>query len=237
MSQDTLRTLRELQAANPTLHVYAIEGPEFARYGKVLARYDAAEMIARARAIVPASDAVVYEPSVEALEEPCALNTAMYREVYGEMPVQVGWCYGRNLRLGALEYHKGNEVNVCVTDVVLLVGHIEDVVFSAKGASFDTAQVAAFYAPAGCVVELPSWNLHFAPIHVRERGSFATLVYLPQGTNEALAHDVAPVGENALLFAVNKWLIAHPDATDLVEQGACLGLIGDDIVVRPIPGA
>lgn len=231
MSDDTLR---RLQAANPALNTHAVTAPEFSRYGQVLTRFDPAEMIARARAIVPRSEAVVYEPSVEALEEPCAFNAAMYREVYGEMPLQVGWCYGQNLRLAGLEYHKGNEVNVCLTDVVLLVGHIDDVVATEAGFSYDTSQVDAFYAPAGTVVEFPAWNLHFAPIHVRAGGWFATLVYLPRGTNEALAHHTPPLGENALLFAVNKWLLVHPDATDLVEQGAYVGLTGDDIVVNPI---
>jgi len=230
-------TLSRLQAANPALNILAVDAPEFTRYGRLLTRYDPGEMIARAQAILPTTDGVVYEPSVEALEEPSALNTAMYREVYGEMPVQVGWCYGENLHLGALEYHKGNEVDVCITDVVLLVGHMDDVHFTDSGAYCDTSRVAAFYAPAGSIVELPAWNLHYAPIHVREGGQFATLVYLPQGTNEALAHDVDRSGENALLFAANKWLIAHPAATDLVEQGACVGLVGNDIVLRPVPRA
>jgi len=226
-------TLERLRKANPALDIQSVEAPAFARYGRVLP-YDAAEMIARAAAILPTSEGVVYEPSVAALEAPSALNTAIEREVYGEMPVQVGWCYGKNLQMAGLEYHKGNEVNVCLTDVVLLVGHIDDVVYGEEAITYDTARVAAFYAPAGAVVELPAWNLHFAPIHVREADRFCTLVYLPKGTNEALAHRVEPVGENRLLFAVNKWLLVHPEAAGLVAQGAYPGLVGADIFVRPI---
>ena len=228
---DTLQKLRE---ANPALNILSVDAPEFARYGRVLEGYDATEMIARARAILPHSDGVVYEPSVPALEAPGVLNTALEQEVYGEMPVQVGWCYGQNLQMAGLEYHKGNEVNVCLTDVVLLVGHIEDVAYGEDAITYETARVAAFYAPAGAVVELPAWNLHFAPIHVRRTEEFATLVYLPRGTNEPLSHRVEPEGESRLLFAVNKWLIVHPEAADLVSQGAYAGLVGPDVFVQPI---
>jgi len=225
--------IEQLRKANPGLNLLPIEAPEFERYGRLLTGYDATEIIERARAILPESTDVVYGPSVSALEAPCTFNTAMFREVYGEMPMQVGWCYGKNLQMGALEYHKGAEVNVCLTDVILLVGHVQDVQFGER-ISYDTRQVAAFYAPAGSVVELPAWNLHYAPIHVTRGGSFATLVYLPKGTNEDLRHDIEPVGEAQLLFAVNKWLLAHPGASDLVQAGAYAGLVGEDIRVTPI---
>ncbi len=226
-------TLRKLQAANPKLGFRSVDDAAFERYGRVLKDYDAGEVIARAKAILPSPEGVVYEPSVAALEAPCAFNAAIAREVYGGMPIQVGWCYGKNLRMGALEYHKGSEVLVCLTDVVLLLGHVQDVVFGEK-ITYDTRKVAAFYAPEGSVVELSPWNLHFAPIHVFEGGSFATLVYLPKGTNEALAAAGAKAGENRLLFAVNKWLIAHPEAKGLIEQGAYPGMVGEDIVVKPV---
>ena len=66
-----------------------------------------------------------------------------------------------------------------------------------------------------------------------EGGGFATLVYLPTGTNEPLPFGVPKVGENRLLFAVNKWLLAHPDVASLREAGAYPGLWGDDIIVTP----
>jgi len=93
--------------------------------------------------------------------------------------------------------------------------------------------VAAFYAPAGSVVEFHCWNLHFAPSHVDEGGSFATVVYLARGTNEPLTYEVEKTGENRLLLAVNKWLVAHPDAKGLVNNGAYPGMVGDDIIIKP----
>jgi len=225
--------LSRLRATNPALNLLPTSAPEFQRYGRLLTRYDPAEVIARAKAILPETEGVVYEPSVSALEAPSAFNAAIANEVFGGMPTQVGWCYGRNLRMGGLEYHKGSEVNVCLTDVILLVGHVQDITCGEE-IRYDTRQVAAFYAPAGAVVELSPWNLHYAPIHTTEGGSFATLVYLPKGTNEPLTFSVPPVGENRLLFAVNKWLLAHTDAEDLVRAGAYPGLVGADIVVTPV---
>ena len=224
--------LEKLQAANPKLGVLPVTDPAFERYGRVLTQYDAAEMIARGLAILPETEGVVYQASVASLEEPSAFNRALAREVFGGMPVQVGWCYGHNVSMGALEYHKGIEVNVCLTDVVLLVGHLQDVQFGDE-IRYDTRHVAAFYAPAGAVVEFHCWNLHFAPIHATQGERFATLVYLPRGTNERMPYTVQRVGEARLLFAVNKWLIAHPGAQGLVASGAYAGMVGDDITVTP----
>ena len=224
-------TLVKLRAANPELTLLSVADPEFGKYGRVL-DLDASEVIQRAAKILPESTGIVYEPSVRSLEQPARINRAIAREVFGGMPVQVGWCYGRNLRMDALEYHKGIEVLVCITDVVLLVGDLRDVRFGEEIA-YAAEDVAAFYAPAGTVVEFHAWCLHFAPIHCTEGGRFATLVYLPKGTNEPLTYSVERAGESRLLLAVNKWLIAHPDAEALVKSGAYVGMSGENIVIKP----
>lgn len=225
-------TLSRLQAANPALNLLPVSAPAFERYGHLLTKYDPSEVIANARAVLPEAEHVVYEPSVAALEVPTAFTTAIINEVYGGMPTQVGWCYGKNVQMAGLEYHKGSEVNVCLTDAVLLVGHVQEIVFGDE-IHYDTRKVAAFYAPAGAVVEFSPWNLHFAPIHTTQGGSFATLVYLPKGTNEPLTFSVDKVGESRLLFAINKWLLVHPDVEGMVKAGAYPGLVGADIFVTP----
>ncbi|HHX45078.1 MAG TPA: DUF4867 family protein [Chloroflexi bacterium] len=226
-------SLSRLRAANPALNLLPVSDPAFERYGRFLTRYDPSEVMATAQALLPRAERVVYEPSVAALEAPSAFNTAVMREVFGGMPTQVGWCYGQNLRMAGLEYHKASEVNVCLTDAILLVGHVQDIAFGER-ITYDTRQVAAFFAPAGAVVELSPWNLHFAPIHTTQGGSFATLVYLPKGTNEPLPYTVDNVGENRLLAAVNKWLLVHPDMEGMVQAGLYPGLVGDDIIVTPV---
>ena len=226
-------TLAKLRAANPGLDILAIEDPAFLQYGRLLTRFDPTELIARAKALDPQTVGVAYEPSVAALEASCDFNRAISREVYGGMPVQVGWCYGQNLEMNALEYHKGIEVNVCISDVVLLVGNALDIAWG-ETIRYDTSKVAAFYAPAGSVVEFHCWNLHYAPIHVKAGDDFLTLVYLPKGTNEPLPYTFPKEGESRLLFAVNKWLIAHPAVQSLVDGGAYAGMVGDDIRLTAI---
>jgi hypothetical protein len=226
-------TFRQLRAANPNIKIHSIDNDAFSRYGRLHTTYDPQEMIARAQAVLPTTEAIVYEPEVPLMEAPSAFNTAIEREIYGGMPVQVGWCYGKNLQMAGLEYHKGSEVNVCLTDVVLLLGDERDIVYG-RQISYDTHRVAAFFAPAGSVVEFHPWNLHYAPIQVHGTLQFATLVYLPCGTNYPLPFRVPQIGENQLLFAVNKWLLVHPAQSASIAQGAYPGLTGDDILITPL---
>ena len=55
-------------------------------------------------------------------------------------------------------------------------------------------------------------------------------VALPRGTNEALKNPIAKEGEDRLLFAVNKWLIAHAES-GLDKDGAFIGLKGENLTL------
>ena len=39
----------------------------------------------------------------------------------------IGYCNGKNRKLNALEYHRSSEVNVAVTDMILLTGMEQDI--------------------------------------------------------------------------------------------------------------
>ncbi len=39
------------------------------------------------------------------------------------MPIQIGYCNGRNTTYNGFEYHKGSEINIAVTDFMLVLGH------------------------------------------------------------------------------------------------------------------
>ena len=71
--------------------------------------------------------------------------------------------------------------------------------------------------------------LHYAPCHVSGEG-FRSVVVLSRDTNTDLDFVPQKKGEDALLFAKNKWLVAHPDS-GLEEQGAWMGLKGDNITI------
>ena len=54
------------------------------------------------------------------------------------------------------------------------------------------------------------------------------MIVLPKGTNEELPFEPEKTGENRLLTAVNKWLIAHEEAQ---IDGAFCGLKGENVSV------
>jgi hypothetical protein len=144
--------------------------------------------------------------------------------------LQVGWVYGRNTqkKLNALEYHKGTEIVMVGADMVVLMGHIQDIVW--PDGTYDTANVQAYYAPKGTVYEIASHCLHYAPIHVHEEQGFKCVVILPKGTNTAIDFEPGQEGEDRLLLAKNKWLLAHPEDASFHGTRAYTGLIGDNIM-------
>lgn len=74
----------------------------------------------------PVPDDVVYVPSVEELE---ALDVAkaLQNKGFGGIPIEIGYCNGHNKKLNAVEYHRSSEINVAVTDLVLLIGSQQDI--------------------------------------------------------------------------------------------------------------
>ncbi len=226
-------TLSELQQRNPDVEILGVVHPVFARFGRVLSGLPVAGVREYAlKHIQPGGD-VVYEAIVAGLESDEQLMRALCRRVYGEMPIELGWCYGRNSRLNALEFHKGPEVMVPVTDVVILVGDYHDIQWKPQP-EFDSARAQAFFVPQGTAVELFPFCLHYAPLHVHPDTGFCTLVALPRQTNLPIEQSVGAAGEETLLFARNKWLMAHPEAAALVHEGAYVGIRGTNIEVRPL---
>ena len=80
---------------------------------------------------------------------------------------------------------------------------------------------------AGTVIEVYATSLHYAPCGI-DGAKFRCVVVLPRGTNLDLEHKPTGEGEDRLLFARNKWLIAHPDAK---IEGAFNGLYGENLTV------
>ena len=91
------------------------------------------------------------------------------------------------------------------------------------GFKYDTNKVECFLFEKGEACEVYATTLHYAPCGVDNAG-FMVGVILPRGTNEALTTEHPGVGEDKLLTARNKWLIAHPDAKS--EEGHFMGLYG-----------
>ena len=92
----------------------------------------------------------------------------------------------------------------------------------------DTAKVKAFRAPAGTLVEVYATTLHYAPCHVDADKGFRVLVALPKGTNTAKPGIQNNGGDDPLLWACNKWLLAHAESAE-AKAGAYVGLVGENI--------
>lgn len=202
------------------IKIQKVTDPAFARYGKVVNGYDLAGLL-EAMKDTPVPKDVVYVGSVKALEETEAAKEFAAR-FFGGMPIQLGYCNGHNTKLNALEYHRNSEVNVAVTDLIVIVGALQDV---RADFTYDTSLAEAFLVPAGTVFQMYETTLHYAPCGVDGRG-FQDVIILPRGTNEECTPDLDAVGEDRLRTHVNKWLIAHPDAG---IAGAFNGLIGENI--------
>ena len=218
--------LNQLRRKNPGLPLYRVTDPAFARYGRVLTGLDCAPLSAAlARTPIP-REGNRYEASDETLEA-LAIREKLRRLVYGEMPVQMGWCNGRGHTLNAEEYHKCSEVNFTTTGLVLLLALPEQL----DDGKLDSADVVGFYLPAGVLVEIHPLVLHFAPCRVSEDG-FRCLVVLERGTNEALPSvNTAAPGEEKLLWMRNKWMTCHPDSPQR-EKGAFVGIRGENLALR-----
>lgn len=204
------------------MQIQKVTEPGFKKYGKVLEGYDVHALL-KAMEHTPLPDDVIYVASDESLE---ALSVAeKFRNYgYGGQPIQIGYCNGNNRKLNALEYHRDSEINIAVTDLILLLGKEEDI---SETYQYDTKKVEAFLVPRGTVIEVYGTTLHYAPCNADSRG-FRCVVVLPRGTNTELIFECPEDGEAGLLTARNKWLLAHPESGIVGTKGI---LVGENITL------
>lgn len=107
------------------MKIQKVTDPAFRKYGQVLEGYDFTGLIKEMKH-TPVPEDVIYVPSVEELEA-LDIMKDLQNKGYGGLPVQIGYCNGHNKKLNAVEYHRNSEINVAVTDLVLLIGHQQDI--------------------------------------------------------------------------------------------------------------
>lgn len=208
--------------------VYSIHDECFSTYGRIVDGYDFDELTLymEAHTLIPESGNI-YVPSDEKME-----NTEAYKriksKIYGGMDIQIGYCNGKNSTYNGFEYHKGSELNIAVTDFMLVLGHIWDI----QGNQYSVEKAKVFYVEKGSAIEMYQTTLHLSPCKVKNSG-FMDIVVLPRGTNMPLDSKIEPFSaEDRLLLMKNKWIIAHPEREPLIKQGAHAGLIGENIELR-----
>lgn len=190
------------------MKLYDVRDPQFAVYGRVVEGFDFSPVIdvMKKKPIPGPVEYVASAPELEALP----VFKEFEERFYGQLGAELGYCMGHNDRLNGLEYHRGSEVNIAVTDHIVMVGRQQDI---EPGMRYDTEKVEAFYVTEGMAVEFYATTLHYCACHVQEEG-YAHATFLPRGTNTPLESGFRAVTEeDRLLQARNKWLIAHPDGS------------------------
>ncbi len=208
------------------MEIRSVFDQKFAPYGRVHEGYELSGLLAAMDVIPLPEEGTAYRPSIPELE---ALPVFCQFEgsAYGGMPVQLGMCWGRNTKLNCLEYHRDSEFNVGTEDFILLLAKQEEI----ENGALDTAKAKVFRVPAGVLVEVYATTLHYAPCHTDEAKGFRVAVALPRGTNTARPELEPSAGDDRLLWARNKWLLAHPESAE-AKQGAYVGLDGENIDIK-----
>ena len=208
------------------MKIYSVTDPEFKPYGKVLEGYETAELLEAMKQIDMPEEGTAYKPGIASLEA-CFIFVEFRDRAYGGMPIQLGMCWGHNTKLNCLEYHRDSEVNIGTHDFILLLAKEDEI----EAGVLDTTKVKAFRVPAGAAVEVYATTLHYAPCHTRAEDGFRVAVALPLGTNTEKPAITPGNDEDKMLWARNKWLLAHPDSKE-AKKGAHIGLRGENIDIK-----
>ena len=215
--------LKRLNEVN-NVPVLSVFDEEFKTFGRVVSGYDFKEMISymESETSIP-EQGNIYVPKEEGLQN-CAVMEAVSDTLYGGKKVQAGYCNGRNTTYNGFEYHKGSEINVAVTDFMLVLAHVWDI----KDNTINAESATVFFVEKGTAIEMYQTTLHLSPCRVCDEG-FKAVVILPDGTNTPLdKKEVNDDPESKLLLLKNKWVLAHPEREALIKQGAHPGMLGEN---------
>ena len=196
------------------MKILSVTDPSFQNYGQILTGYDVKELLETLDKVTPCPDGVDYVPEqAELMALP--IEKELENNAFGGMPIQIGWCNGHNTKLNCLEYHRDSELNVGTQDFILLLAKREDLVDGV----LDSDKVVAYKCPAGVLVEVYATTLHYAPCSAAKGQGFKVIVVLPKGTNVGMPTISVKNDEDAILWATNKWLLAHAASSE-AAQGA-----------------
>ena len=189
---------------------------EFSRFGRLL-DINTEEIVKEAEKVGMPESGSKYLPSLKEFEDLPVMDTVQ-KEYFGGLPAQLGYCWGYNDMMNALEWHKCSEINIAATDLILLLGDLRDI---EEGDRYDSEKITAFKVLKGEAIEVYATTLHFCPVQTSKKG-FGCVVGLLKDTNKDL--DFTP--DDKLLFRKNKWIIAHKDNAALIAKGIKGGIYG-----------
>ncbi len=219
--------LESIRDKNKGLQIFSVFDSQFSEFGKILTGSEFVDSIKyiKNHTDIPDQGNIYVANDLDFIRS--LQNNRMFDDVFGGIPLQYGYCNGQNTKLNALEYHKSSEINIAVTPLILLLGLTKDIINN----QYDTNNVKAFFVPENTVFEIFPKVLHFAPCKVIESG-FKCAVILPLGTNtEFVLPNNYLDNESKYLLKTNKWLLAHNGCKRMIDQGAYVGIIGENIEV------
>ena len=204
------------------MRIYSVKDEMFLSYGRVIENLDVDELLNTLESISPCpEDGTFYVPDAREFSS-LDVYTVLKNNVYGGMDIQIGYCSGENSRLNCLEYHRGSEMNVASMPFVLLLAKVDEI----RDGKIDSGNVKAFLVPPRTPVLIYETSLHYAPC-----GRFKTIVTLMKGTNTDIPDISIVSSEDRLLWARNKWLLAHEETRE-AKEGAYVGIMGENIDIR-----
>ncbi len=213
--------INHIQRLNPALTINDVTDQTFRPYGKLHTYMNSYKLVSEAEKFVSIPDTGnQYVASVQIFEK-FEIVKQIQKDIFGDLPVEIGTCAGNSTQLTGVEFHQGSEVILSVTDCVLILGKVQDI----ENNKYDSNLVEYFYVPKGSVVELYGTTLHYNPCKVHASG-FITLVILLDGTNEIQDR---PSTAQPLLSKINKFLMVHPTQKEKIATGVHDGFTG------PIP--
>lgn len=214
--------LELIRKLNKELRIKTVEDLEFSQYGKVLKELDFSKLIKYAEENIEIpKEGNSYSASVEIMENFEEVKKVK-DHIYGTLEIEAGPCAGQNTSLTGVEYHQGSEVTIAVTDCILIIGKLQDMI----GNTYDSSKAEIFYFKKGQAIELYGTTLHYTPCKVNNDG-FMTIVVLLKGTNEPIVKT-----ECEILTKKNKWFIAHSSQYEKIKTGIKPGLVGDLINIK-----
>ena len=213
--------LNELQKKNTDIKIYSVTDNEFKSFGRIINDIDVSEIVKVAESF-EITEGISYKPSVKEFEN-LAVAEEITNTLFGTLPTQIGYCYGHCRYMNATECHTSNEVNIAITDLVLILGHRWDIVDN----KINSSMFKAFFVPKGTAIEIYSTSLHYCPCQVSDNG-FGCIVALPKDTNTELDLKL----NDKRITAKNKWLLAHIDNEAKISQGAVAGIIGINYQIK-----
>lgn len=223
-----LKKIEAIRKANKKYTILDINSPEFKAYGNILEGYDidVIKEYAEKNIAIP-KEGNIYSPSNNELEK-IKIIKEIETDIYAGLPVEAGECAGNNTSFSAYEYHQGSEVNIVLTDVLMVLGKREQAV----GGVFNAQEDAKiFYVPSGTIIEMYSSTLHYSPCVVDETG-FKVIVILIKGSNEPFEGEFK--SKNKEIVKKNKFQLVHETRTDKIAEGIKVGLLGELITLKPI---